>query len=1280
MMKKRILLSFFFLMIMFLLAACHDHTYEKHIVSPTCTSEGYTEYVCTECKDSYREAIVAAKGHDNTSEIKDAFCNEYKVTVFTCRTCGAVTEEETEQKGTMHDYEITTVYPDRTHKGYTKYACRNCATFYTANFTDPVGFSTGLAYTQKGDVYYVSGIGSCKDSDLIISPISEQGYEVAGILAGAFSGNQVKTITVLDGVCDIQSGAFRGCLEATEITLPANANVAKSAFGGLQKLTTLTMAMKHPLAFYFAEDGYSNLHYPVYQSENGKTVRGQIPSSLAKINVLDELVPYSFSQCKGICEITLDSDITVLPTAVFSGCSKLVKLQCSDALISIGEDAFQWCSSITEFEIPDTVTHIGAYAFNGSGLKEITLPGSLVLTSSDVCIFKECPNLAEVVFEGNVNIIPMSTFEKCKKLSNIMLPNSVTVIKSKAFYECEKLFYFTMPSLLQEIGEFAFAGTSLLTVDLPASLKTMERYAFGSCKHLTAANMENTALTKIPDSAFASCTQLSEIKLPKKLITLGNDAFVYTDIGKYPLVLPETLTYIGGSALQYAQIEEFCPQNEVYIGAAAFAHSTLKRVVLPEGMTIVEANTFFGCASLQEVILPTTITKIDYSAFEECTALKSISIPEGVTTLGSASFQSCTSLEDVNLPSTLTQIGYNAFKNCTSLKEITIPEATTTVQENAFDSCTSLKKAVFLGKKVSFGPSVFANATALETLVLPAEQDYIIAYFCNGATALKSITIPNTVTDIYHRAFLNCTSLETVDFSGATAKLQELCFSGCSALTTVKGEESLLKFEKNNFEGTPLLIEENGLTIAMGRLLSVDTSVTGKVTVPNTVTYINDYAFARCELLEELILPEGLTHIGVAAFSDCYKLRRVTFPDSLKSIPRALFSSTNHLEEVVLGKGIESIEETAFPSGGDWFVVIYNGTMEEWRAIDGHDGENISKREIRCLDGTIHGVASEGSSYNVKITLTTEGILTFSGSGSAIISAPYYFGPVDRIKKIVFEEGVEEIMGGTHSEIFCQLINVEEVVVPSTFSGISPYDFKGTAWYENFHKDPNNVLIVGNRLFMVSNAATGEFTVPQGITSIAEYAFSGCRELTAIHLPNGLLKIGKYAFQNCEKLTEIQIPDSVTYIGNWAFESCYAITELVIPAGVEEIGASIASACGSLKRIEIKGAPKIEFGIASNCSSLEVVIIGEGVTSLPVNTLYVCSSLKYVFLPKSLTKIDHSAFWNTPTSAKFLCPNESIRDLLPDVPGLCYVYCEEVPTTQGLWWRYAEDGTVEIYQ
>jgi hypothetical protein len=69
-----------------------------------------------------------------------------------------------------------------------------------------------------------------------------------------------------------------------------------------------------------------------------------------------------------------------------------------------------------------------------------------------------------------------------------------------------------------------------------------------------------------------------------------------------------------------------------------------------------------------------------------------------------------------------------------------------------------------------------------------------------------------------------------------------------------------------------------------------------------------------------------------------------------------------------------------------------------------------------------------------------------------------------------------------------------------------------------------------------------DITIPDGVTSIGDYAFSSCTSLTDITIPNGVTSIGDYAFSRCTSLTDITIPNSVTSIGNWAFWGCGNLT------------------------------------------------------------------------------------------------------------------------------------------
>ncbi|MBP3467137.1 MAG: leucine-rich repeat domain-containing protein, partial [Paludibacteraceae bacterium] len=81
------------------------------------------------------------------------------------------------------------------------------------------------------------------------------------------------------------------------------------------------------------------------------------------------------------------------------------------------------------------------------------------------------------------------------------------------------------------------------------------------------------------------------------------------------------------------------------------------------------------------------------------------------------------------------------------------------------------------------------------------------------------------------------------------------------------------------------------------------------------------------------------------------------------------------------------------------------------------------------------------------------------------------------------------------------------------------------------------------------NTNVTKVEISQGVTSIGESAFSGCKALTSIEIPNSVTSIGLGAFLGCEALTSIEIPNSVTSIGSYAFEGCEALTNINISDG-----------------------------------------------------------------------------------------------------------------------------------
>ncbi len=188
--------------------------------------------------------------------------------------------------------------------------------------------------------------------------------------------------------------------------------------------------------------------------------------------------------------------------------------------------------------------------------------------------------------------------------------------------------------------------------------------------------------------------------------------------------------------------------------------------------------------------------------------------------------------------------------------------------------------------------------------------------------------------------------------------------------------------------------------------------------------------------------------------------------------------------------------------------------------------------------------------------------------------------------------------------------------------------------------------------------------LPDGITSIGDWAFYYCTSLTSVTIPDSVTSIGNYAFYYCTSLTSITIPDSVTSIGSYAFCGCTSltsitvdennqyyssdlygvlfnkdktqliqypagskITEYIIPDSVTSIGSSAFQSCTSLTSITIPDSvTSIGSNAFYNCTSLTSITIPDSVTSIGWYAFFRCSSLASITIPDSVTSIGSDAF------------------------------------------------------
>ena len=192
-----------------------------------------------------------------------------------------------------------------------------------------------------------------------------------------------------------------------------------------------------------------------------------------------------------------------------------------------------------------------------------------------------------------------------------------------------------------------------------------------------------------------------------------------------------------------------------------------------------------------------------------------------------------------------------------------------------------------------------------------------------------------------------------------------------------------------------------------------------------------------------------------------------------------------------------------------------------------------------------------------------------------------------------------------------------------------------------------NDFVIENGELKKYKGQGGDVVIPEGVTSIGNWAFNGCSSLTSVVIPEGVTSIGARAFYGCKGLADangfvivqnalhgyygkggdVVIPEGVTSIGWGAFAGCSSLTSVVIPEGVTSIGEGAFAGCSSLTSVVIpEGVTSIDNWAFKSCKSLTSVVIPEGVTSIGASAFNGCSSLASVVIPESVTSIDRETF------------------------------------------------------
>lgn len=169
----------------------------------------------------------------------------------------------------------------------------------------------------------------------------------------------------------------------------------------------------------------------------------------------------------------------------------------------------------------------------------------------------------------------------------------------------------------------------------------------------------------------------------------------------------------------------------------------------------------------------------------------------------------------------------------------------------------------------------------------------------------------------------------------------------------------------------------------------------------------------------------------------------------------------------------------------------------------------------------------------------------------------------------------------------------------------------------------------GSTIIKCPDAKEPFYSIPYGVTSIQDCAFSRCSKLISITIPESVKTIGENSFVYCSNLRYITIPNSVTRIDADAFSGCKSLKTITIPGSVSWIRDRTFSFCSSLTDVYIcNGVKGIGLWAFQDCSNLETIYFPRSVREIQNSAFYNCSNLKTIIIPDSVTGPWGSQFGN----------------------------------------------------
>ncbi len=491
-----------------------------------------------------------------------------------------------------------------------------------------------------------------------------------------------------------------------------------------------------------------------------------------------------------------------------------------------------------------------------------------------------------------------------------------------------------------------------------------------------------------------------------------------------------------------------------------------------------------------------------------------------------------------------------------------------------------------------------------------------------GCSSVTSITIPSSVT-VSHSAFDGCTSLNAVRV--VIVDYAEFCNKRC--LGEAFWSFTPIQLIDNDGEEITEFIVPDGVT-SIGESVFLGCSNLSSIIIPNSVTTIGAGAFMNCSGLMSISIPNSVTTIEGGAFYDCTSLSSVTIPNSVTTIGGSAFSGCTSLSSVTIPNSVTTIGEYTFAGCTSLSSIIIPSSVT-----------TIGQRAFSSCTSL--------SSIIIPSSVTTIGQRAFDYCTS--------------LSSIIIPSSLTTIS----DDSFFDCSNLHDVKVVVT-------DYSEFCNNRIVHKVVELLRYPPIELIDNDGNEIKDYIIPEGVTSIGEYAFQDCSNLSSITIPSSVTTICDYAFQGCWGLkmitSEMPVPSAVNAfnyfdailvvpqgsranyknVSGWDFAFIYEEGETIYDSEqtdeqglyytLRQTGASSVyyAVTGHSDEMNaeivipanIDGCPvkSIENSVFNGCSGLISAKLSNQLETIGKDAFRGCTSLSSITIPNSVTTIGDRAF------------------------------------------------------